>query len=179
MSCNNDCSSIGAHELVDCGLYPKGGISTIGLLECNKVITDYTSGTQWQTELTAGRLILMKNIKGEIPDPSPVEGENPLACGSETVLDNFERTITWTDFNVTSANIDFYNSLNRRTYYVVAYHCDNSQVEVVLNKCTFEVMLMTPKTNKEKRKFTAKAKWIAFDQAQLYDLDATGITLWS
>lgn len=174
MSCNTDCTSIGSHELVDCGLYLKGGISAMGLLECNHSISNFGTGSQLQTAINQGKLIVIKPIKGEIPEPSPVEGENPSGCGSETILDGFDRTFVWDDFNVTAANIDFYNALNRRVYYLLIYHCQDAQLTVVQTKASFVAKLMTPKSNKEKRKYSVTAKWTAFNEAPIYDLDATG-----
>lgn len=179
MSCNTDCTSIGSHELVDCGLYLKGGISAMGLLECNHTITDFSLGSQLQTAINAGKLIVIKPIKGEIPEPSPVEGENPSGCGAETILDGFDRTFVWDDFNVTPTNVDFYNALNKRQYYLIIFHCEDDQITVVQTKASFVAKGMNPKSNKEKRKWNVVAKWTAFDAPPFYDLDATGVAIFS
>ena len=171
-TCDYNCTELPEHEQVSCGTYRKGGISIIGILECDHAIADFTDPTDVQDAIDTGKLTLIKNIKGEIPEASPVEGENPVGCGAETVLDGFDRTAIWTDFNVTPDNVDFYNSLNKRTTKLIVHHCDSDTITVVESKVSFVAHRVVPRTNKEKERFMVTAKWSAMDEAAIYNAPA-------
>jgi len=169
-----NCATLQSHELIECGAWRKGGISAIGILEIDHTITSFTSAAQATAAIVAGDLKIIKNIKGQIPEPSAVENPNPVGCGSETILDSFDRTVTWEDSNVTDDNIDFYNSLNKRTTYLIVYHCEEAEITVIQSEVTFVARRMVPESNKERQKFMVTAKWTAFDESPLFNAP-TGI----
>lgn len=147
------------HEKNDC-YYPKGGISAFGILRTGHGITDFSNASQVQAAITAGTLKLVLNIKGELPEPSPVEGENPLACGSETIVDGYDYTFEVSDFNVNATNDEFYRLANLSQFKgIVFYMCEEQQVRVVETGVNFISRLVIPRSNKEKQSYLITAKW--------------------
>jgi hypothetical protein len=147
------------HEKNDC-YYPKGGIGALGILKTGHEITDFSSQAQLQAAIDAGTLKIIKNIKAELPEPSPVEGENPLACGAETIVDGFDYTVEATDFNVNNVNDEFYRKLNLSQFAgLILYLCEEEQLRVVETGVNFNSRLVIPRSNKEKQNYLVTAKW--------------------
>jgi len=147
------------HEKNDC-YYQKGGIGALGILKTGHDITDFANGTQLQAAIDAGTLKIIKNIKAELPEPSPVEGENPLACGAETIVDGFDYTLETTDFNVNAVNDEFYRKLNLSQFAgLIFYMCEEEMLRVVETGVNFNSRLVIPKSNKEKQNYLVTAKW--------------------
>jgi hypothetical protein len=147
------------HEQNDC-YYPKGGIGALGILKTDHGITDFANAVQVQAAITAGTLKLITNIKADLPEPSAVEGENPLACGSETIVDGFDYTVEVTDFNVNNINDEFYRKLNLSQFTgLVLYMCEEEQVRVIEQGVNFIARLIIPRSNKEKQHYLITAKW--------------------
>jgi hypothetical protein len=147
------------HEKNDC-YYPKGGIGALGILKSGHGITDFANATQLQDAIDDGKLKIIKNIKAELPEPSPVEGENPLACGSETIVDGFDYTVEATDFNVNNVNDEFYRKLNLSQFAgLILYMCEEEQLRVVESGVNFNARLVIPRSNKEKQNYLVTAKW--------------------
>lgn len=137
------------------------------MLECDHQITDVSDAAQINTELTAGRARHIKRLKAEVPEPAPVEGENVIACGADTILDNFDRMITWKDFNVTDDNIDFYNQLNRRKMFVLFFECEANVVTFIQQEISFTAFRVIPTSNREKQFFQVSGKYTAFDESPI------------
>jgi hypothetical protein len=148
------------HELLSCG-YRKGGILAIGVLKADHGITDFEDAVETQAAITAGTLKIIKGIKGIYPAPSPIEGENPRACGSETILDGFDNTVTWKDFNVSALNDVFYAQLNRSAFTgLIIYYCQEQEIRVIEKEVTFVALTPeSPESNKEKQMYNVTAKW--------------------
>jgi hypothetical protein len=131
------------------------------------------AGTPSQIGKTQLNGKLIQPVRGAIPDPSPVEGPNPNGCGSENTLDDFDRTATWIDFNVTAANITFYNALNKRIANLVVYHgCDTPEITVIENNVNFVAMRRVDENKRVKQSFAVTAKWTSLDEPSLYDAPA-------
>lgn len=148
------------HEKISCG-YKKGGISAVAVLKKGHGITDYSNTTQVQAAINAGKFVIVDGIKGIVPEAAPIEGENPVACGAETILDGFNITTTWKDFNVSNNNNEFYRQLNNSAFEgLVLFYCQQNEIEVVEKKVTFAALPATsPESNKEKRFYNITAKY--------------------
>lgn len=148
------------HELINCG-FRKGGILAVGVFKKNHSVTDFSDAAENQAAIDAGNLKIIKGIKGAFPAPSPIEGENPRACGSDTILDGFDNTFTWKDFNVSALNDLFYAQLNRSAFSTLSfYYCQDNEIRVVEKSVTF--VALTPEateSNKEKQFYSVTAKW--------------------
>ncbi len=161
------------HEELECNEKMYGGISAIGFLSTNKVITDYSSATQIQAEIDAGRLRIAHGIKGEIPDASPVTGESLRGCGPEKVLDGYDRTATWMDGKVVPANVPFYDSLSTWSGYLLIYNCSEKQL-IVVDSTTVSVssFFTVPSSKKSPQIWKGKAEWDSFQNPSIHDATA-------
>lgn len=167
--CNYNCAELPEHEIVDCNQYPVGGIDAFAVLDCNHGITDWTSTSQWNSAIASNKATIITQTKGELPDPSPVEGDNPVGSGPEQILDNFDRTFTWTDGNVTAGNIDMVNRLNRWKGALVFREANEGRITVIDETGTFVVFRSVANTKKTKQMFKGTYKWTAFDEPAIYD----------
>lgn len=166
---NYNCTSLGDHEKISCNNWKKGGSSAIAIIESDYTVTDWTSASDWNTDITGGKITLVESIKAMMPESSVVEGENPIGAGPDNILDSLDQTITYKDFNVTADNIDFYNALNERRFYVAFYHDVDSEVTVnVSYPCVAQARLVTPESKKEKRHFLVTITWTGIDLPPVY-----------
>jgi hypothetical protein len=149
------------HEQNDC-YYPKGGISAIGILKSGHSIVNFSDATQMQTAIDDGFLIIQKKIKAEYPEPTAVEGENPLACGSETVTDAFEHVLEITDFNVNATNDARIPQLNSSQFAgLIIYMCEEEEIRVKETGINFVARgPIIPKSNKEKQHYLISANFL-------------------
>jgi hypothetical protein len=153
------CGTLSEHEQVACGAYPKGGISAIGILEADHTITDFTNASQYTTNIANGNLRIIDGIRGTVPDPSPVEVDNPVGCGPDTLLAGFNWTATWMDANANAENISFYSQLNNRVTYLILFLCGSDEVMVVEQATNYIAnSIMVPASNKELQMFNVTAR---------------------
>lgn len=147
------------HEANEC-YYPKGGISAAALLKTGHAITDFANATQTNAAIAAGKYKIITPIKAELPAASPVEGENPTACGSDTIVDGFDYQVTWKDFNVNAANDEMYRQANLSQFPgLVLYMCEEEQIRVLERGVNLVATLIIPASNKEKQYYQVTAKW--------------------
>ena len=140
--------------------YPKGGISKTFVLKEDHGITDFTDEVEVQAAIDVGTMVIMGGLKGNLPEPSPVEGENPIACGSETIVDGYDYTAEIKDFNVNAGNDEFYRKLNQSQFSGFGmFLCEQNAVRVVEKGVTFNARLVIPESNKEKQQYLVTAKW--------------------
>ena len=161
------CTVLPDHELVLCGNYNRGGISAIGILEEDAFGTgatfataaDWSNGAKYATAIAANDLKIIKNVRGTVPDASPVDVDNPVGCGPQSLLAGFDFTATWMDANTTDGAIDFYNALNKRVTGLVLYLCGSNEVMVITNPVNYVCLpVNVPASNKELQMFNCTAR---------------------
>lgn len=161
MSVLQDCAAVPDHIELGCNEFKKGGISGIAIMKCDHTITDFTSVSQWNSNIASGHVKMIKNIKATIGEASPIEGENPVPCGSENILDLLDQTITWKDFNVHSLNDDFYQQLNLAKRSIAWFYCEEDEIRVV-DECNVTFVALppsSPESNREKQFYNVKGSW--------------------
>ena len=161
------CTALPDHELVLCGAYNRGGISAIGILEEDAFGTgatfataaDWSNGAKYATALAANDLKIIKNIRGTVPDASPVDVDNPVGCGPQSLLAGFDFTATWMDANTTDGSITFYNGLNKRVTGLILYLCGSNEVMVITQPVNYVCLpVNVPASNKELQMFNCTAR---------------------
>ena len=156
---NYEPEELPAYEANEC-YYPKGGISKQAVLKEGHGITDFSDETQVNAAIAAGTFVVIEGLKSELPEPSVVEGESPVACGPETITDGYDYTLETMDFNVNEANDAFYAALNKSTFSgLVIYLCEQEKIRVIEKKITFNSRLVIPRSNKEKQHYLITSKW--------------------
>jgi hypothetical protein len=159
-TCQYNCVELPEHELINCNEWLKGGIPTIGVLECDHNIAAFTSAADTNQAITDEELTLITNIKATYNEPAEITGENPIACGSENILDGFDHILSWKDFNVRSENNTHYAALNQRRTYLLWYECETGLLKVVEREVTWMVKpALVPESNKEKQHYIGQAMW--------------------
>lgn len=161
--CDYNCNTLPDHIRLQCNTLLKGGISVLGVLECDfpDYISDFSDLADLQAAIAAGRLKLIKGIKASYPLPSPIEIENPLPCGAENIVDGFTHKIDFTDTNISDSNDVFYKALNGRSTNLLLYECSTNKLRVVTFTVNWVAALEIPAKNSEVQKYTASATWIS------------------
>lgn len=168
---NYNCTALGDHEKVSCNNWKQGGSNALAIIESDFTVTDWESKADWDTDILAGKITLIENVKVQFPEPSPVEGENPIGGGSENILDTFDYEITYKDFNVTTANNDFYDALNERRFLVAMYHNEDQEVTVnTLYEANAIARAVTPELVGDKRHYLVTIRFRGKNIIPLYDM---------
>ena len=156
------CPPLPEHELVACGNYPMGSISSIGiLLDSSDFVTpaDYSNSTAYTNAYNSGRMVVINNIRGTIPDASPTDIDNPVGCFSNSIVGGFDWTMTWIDANTNDQNVDFYRALNKRVSKLIIYLSRSNEVMVVESATNFVCTpIVVPASNRELQQFNCTAR---------------------
>lgn len=148
----------------------------MAFLECNHTIVDFTSASQWNAAISNGTARLLLDVKGEIPDPSPVMVDNPIGCGATQTMIGQDNTVNWTDSNVLAENDDFYSKVNTRRGFLVAFMCEEDQIRVSSDPVTMSARsAMVPNTNQQLQMYNVTATFfskVGTIPMQLYDAPA-------
>lgn len=84
------------------------GWDDFGLVECGTTITDPGDATELDALVAAGRLIIVKGIKGGLDEPSALTIDPTTSCGITKTI-NYDRTFTFLDYKTSPAVVAWYN----------------------------------------------------------------------
>lgn len=160
--CNYNCAALPDYQQkADCNPFRKGAVSAIAVIECDHTITDWTDESQWNANISSGKVKIVKGdgIMATVPYGSPVESDNPSACGSDTILDGVDMELTLMDANISGTNDTFYEALNSRTSYLAWYYCDEEEIRVVERKVNWHALAPNADGKKELQKYQVVGKW--------------------
>ena len=165
------CPSIGTHDTICGSEKRKGGISAVFIIKIDQVsITDWENATQWATAIANGDVILIQEVRGAYPQPSPIESDRLIGCGAETELDGWDHTMTWKDRAVNEANNQFYGDLNGCTYHFGFFDCQPNGTDIIHVVELNEVSFVCPPATIEEgtstvQMYNCTAKWTSnFDE---------------
>lgn len=149
-------------QQIQCSNWLRGGIDGAIIFETNASIADYTVLANWTALINAGTATKVLNIRGDFPDGSVVEGENPIGCGNDNVIDGVDYVLNIMDYNVTAANDANYAGINGGTYYIAFHLCNEDQLLIVeLPVSVTALAANVPASNKEKQRYNTSYKWSA------------------
>lgn len=147
------------HEQNACGTI-NGGSNAVAVLLTGHAITDYTDTAQWEAAEAAGLAKVIKGIKGNYPNPSPVTQPNPQGCGPANITTGFDSTFVFLDANVNANNDEFYAALNKTGGEFVFYECENEEIRVVDRSVQYQAFPATlPEANTEYQVYNVTVSW--------------------
>lgn len=105
-----DCNELGGYNNIPCATPKNNKITYIAIIGTNATITDYGDSSQWLSDLNAGRIVLIKDTKGNFdggtPTLSPGYGEQlERTTGIKHKISAMVRYV--------SENWEFINNLNK------------------------------------------------------------------
>lgn len=156
-----DCDAdLPSHIEANCNQFKHGGFSAVALLKIGQTtITDFTNPTQWATAEANGDALIIRSIKAQMPEPSAVTVDNPVACGAEQIIDGYNATFGWIDANVNSANDNLYNLLHKTRRSLVIYNCSEGEIRHINETVTFQAIPMYPAGKTEFQTYSVTASW--------------------
>lgn len=95
--------------------YYLSGWSTLALVQCGTTITDPSDAVEMQALKDAGKLTIIRNIKGALDEPSALTIDSVTSCGT-TITINYDRTFTFTDSKVSKEVVEWYNETKKLTF---------------------------------------------------------------
>lgn len=169
--------ALGVYNENVCGEELTGGANQVVLLECNHQLTDASNGTELAAEISAGRATLVTGAYLSIEAPSPVTQDSIQAC-KPPVLVNYNRTGTYKNGNVSSANLDFHNGIfvGKKFGGLIIYECGTSdaaipQVTWIDNQVTFTGGRILP-GSQELQRFEGTFSWQSKTDPRIYAVPA-------
>lgn len=163
MSFAADCATLPDHVANACNDYAKGGFPSYAVVDQDHTITDWTNASQWQANITAGKVKVVNRIKASVPENSEIKSDNPVACGAQQILDGFDWTVDITDAQRTAFNDDFYKTLNKKEAFLVLWNKDETKIIVINKPCSFVAKPVYPASNRENQYYLVKAEWTSPD----------------
>lgn len=170
--CNTD--PIGTPEVIGCGNDPVGGMSAAIFLACNHQISDPSNATQINAALANETAWLFKRCSVEIGEPSPVEQDSLIPCETSQLV-TYDREFTYTNPNVSQANIDVHNRLfsGRTLGGALLLECgsdddDDQYVTWIDSALKLTGGRVVPGKNTEFQRFSGKGKWRGKKDPQRY-----------
>jgi hypothetical protein len=149
------------HELIACGNWKKGSINAFAIIEDSTLIGVLGDPADWNAAIAAGDVKIVKQVKGEMPEPSVIEGSNPVGGGRENITDGYSYTLEIQDYNVSTNNDTFYESLNNRVTQLAFYLPKSNEVMYVVDEVTFNARPVVPMSSTEKQHYLITASWDA------------------
>ena len=159
MSYNNCLSDLPAYGENICGINKIPGISAVAVIDKDHGFTDFTDAAQWNAQIAAGNVTIIKEIKGFYSQANPVTAANPRARGASNVLMKLEHTLNIEDPNVGDVNDTFYETINGRETYVAWYNFEEGEIRVVLVPVTWTALPATDDINADFQKYIVNAQW--------------------
>lgn len=167
------------HDIVNCDDYFPGGVSEFIIFNSNAVTTDPSSAAQVQSDLDAGRATLVKDVIAEMPEPTEKVINHPR--DNREILQGFEFTFTYTDWNYTVDNVNFYDDLNFFKATSILWYeplLDGvgraSWVDNVNNGLSFKAKGVKPVADTDLQHYLCTAMWVDKFHPSIVDLP-TGI----
>lgn len=132
MSIINDClSDLGTYVSDLCANDLIPGISAFAIIDQDHTFTDFFDASQWNTNLTAGNAVVIRDGKGTYADAAAILVDSSRANGPEQVLRGMNHTFTFMDPNVSGTNDTFWSTVNGRNAYLAWYNFEEDQLMVV------------------------------------------------
>jgi hypothetical protein len=164
-----NCSDLEDHLLNDCGEELPGGSNQMVILDCDHTVTDPTNGTTINADISAGRAILVRNVKIGMPAPSPVTVPSNIANQTDKLV-NYDRSLTLIDGNINAQNILFYRALlqGRTIGGIIFYEVDANQVTWIDAAIKATGGRVFPDSNIEFQRVETTFTWRKLDEPQVY-----------
>ena len=164
MSFLDDCTPIPDHIETSCNNYKKGGFPSYAVVaKDSTVVGDWSNSTKWLAQIAAGKIKVANRVKLNIPAPSPIKFDNPVACGAVQILDGFDWKFEGIDGNRTTLNDDFYTALNSADKYFVMWNKDEGEIVVIDQAVSFTCFPIFPASNRENQLYQIEGDWTSKD----------------
>lgn len=165
------------HEQVICDDYFPGGLSEFIVFNSSAATTDPTNATEINTDLASGNATLVKGIFAELTEPGDKVINNPRT--NQEIVQGFEFGLSYTDWNVTADNVNFYDELNFFTGAKLLMYeplLDNvgraKWVSDTSGGITFKAKQITPVADSEFQSWSVVATWVNKLHPEIVDLPA-------
>lgn len=162
---NYNCDPIGDHAILDaCKKGIKGGAKDIIFFSCGYTTTDFTNGTQIQSDIDGNLAKLIQNVTFSFGKPSDQTVDSLVACSPQISV-NKEWSGAIVDGNVMADNDDFWDSLmcGPTIGAMLVLNCgeEGETATLIDAEISFSGGKVFPATNKEFQRYEIDLKWVS------------------
>lgn len=151
-----------AYSENECGDYLLTGIGDIAVIALDHQFTDFTDPSQWTAEIAAGRVTIIKDVKGNYPSPSAIEQDVPSNRSKTQKVTGLNHVLNIEDGNVSAANDVFHAALTGKKTYIATYNVEEEQILVnVTNPVTWLNLPASDDSANAWQLYNATAKWFS------------------
>lgn len=122
--------------------------------------------------ITAGDAKYVPGVQITINAPSALNAPSGNPCIGETAI-NYDRSLTWQDFNVNRNRNEFYNSINAAKGFpiggVLLKHCAENQITYIEGDVKFNGGLQSPEQSSDAQFFEFDVTWRNVDNPELFE----------
>jgi hypothetical protein len=169
-----------AGDLELCPSQVSGGINAAILLRCGitpaDVLEDYNTDALDNDKIEAlianGDAKLVQGIQVTLNAPSELTAATGDPCNPEAPS-NYDRSLTWQDYNVNRVRSLFYDSINAVSGYplggVILNHCEPDKTTYISNRIRFSGGRQSPEDNTTNAFYEFNVTWRNKKDAGLFD----------
>ena len=129
-TCLADCGFTALNHAVNTCRFRVDGIGAIALIDTCYEFADLNDPLEWNAEITAGRIRVIKNIGASLPAGSAVTIDDPT-CGGSTLKLKTDFTLSLVDRSISVDNDNFYNNVDGRTFKLALFYCNENEIRFV------------------------------------------------
>lgn len=142
--------------------YINGAFSSIGILDCDHVILDFTDVIQLEDAIANNKLTIIKRVRGSIPEGTMQDVTNPVSESSLNIPIGIDNTVAWLDYSVSQANSNFYETMNRKNTFFIGYNSTTNTAHIIEFPITWKALpAQVPDTSRELQFYSITGEWFA------------------
>jgi hypothetical protein len=176
--CYDNWGDVGAADL--CFARKEAGINQAILFRCGVTREDIiddedndkVSNTKIEALILAERAKLVPGVQVTLNAPSELTAPSGNPCIGDTAI-NYDRSLTWQDYNVSRIRNEFYNSINAAKGFaiggVLLKHCATDMLTYIEGDVKFNGGRQSPEQSSEAQFFEFNVTWRNKDAEEIFE----------
>jgi hypothetical protein len=183
--CFDNWADLGESDL--CFSRKEGGINQAIIFKCgvqrsdivDTYDTDSLDNAKIEALIASGDAKLIPGVQITINAPSELTAPSGNPCIGETAI-NYDRSLTWQDFNVNRNRNEFYNSINAAKGFPIGglllKHCADDMITYIEGDLKFNGGRQSPEQSSDAQFYEFNVTWRAKDMEEIFEqeIDAFG-----
>lgn len=184
--CFDNWADLGESDL--CFSRKAGGINQAIIFKCGvtraDIVQDYSPDNLDNDKIDAlilsGLAKLIPGVQITLNAPSELTAPSGNPCIGDTAI-NYDRAITWQDFNINRNRNEFYNSINAAKGFPIGglllKHCAENMITYVEGDVKFNGGRQSPEQSSDAQFFEFNVTWRNVDSEEIFEntIDAFGV----
>jgi hypothetical protein len=163
-----------------CGGTKSGGINAAIIFRCGvsreDIVEDYDADTldndKIEALITAGDAKVVGGIQVTLNAPSELSAPSGNPCIGEAPI-NYDRSLTWQDFNINRNRSEFYDSINAVNGFPIGglllLHCEENMISYVESDVRFSGGRQSPEQSSDAAFYEFNVTWRKKKDTELFE----------